>query len=681
MRKELLTALVVGGLAVQVCGADDKRAPTVDDLLRIRSIVPPIALSPDGHRVAYSVVTEDPERNSTVVQIWLADAQSGGTSQFTRGERSCTSPQWSPDGQWLTFLSGRVGERDQLFAIRPSGGEALQLTNSETGVGSYAWSRDGKQIAFLASEPPSPAAKERKERLGEFEVFHREYDHTHLWTLDVREAMEQPVAGRQRTRGKDYSVQTFAWSPSGRAIAFSATVNPDATRDDTEDLYTLALEDDTVRKLVSQPGPDSNPKWSPDGTQVAFSSAMRRPDFATANRRVALVPAAGGAPQSLTDRFDESPELVDWNPSGLFFWSLQRTTAHLFRLDPKTESAVRVTTPDGLISWAYSFSSDGRRTAFLAGSADSLPELYVTDLEGFAPRKLTDMTIETKDLILGTREVISWKSKDGVRIEGVLIKPSHFDPEKKYPLLCVIHAGPDGEDFPVLLLGDTYVYPVDVWVARGALVLKVNYRGSVGYGEKFRQLNFRNLGVGDAWDVLSGVDHLVGQGWVDPARIGCMGWSQGGYISAFLTTTSDRFAAVSVGAGISNWQTYYYNTDITPFTVRYLGKNPIEDPEIYRKTSPMTFIGQAKTPTLIQHGENDRRVPIANAYELRQGLEDRKVPVEMIVYKGSQHIIGEPRKKRAAMQHNLAWFNHYLWGDPLPDFTARELPVPAPAKP
>ena len=210
------------------------------------------------------------------------------------------------------------------------------------------------------------------------------------------------------------------------------------------------------------------------------------------------------------------------------------------------------------------------------------------------------------------------------------------------------------------------LYPTDVWVGRGALVLKVNYRGSAGYGEKFRQLNVRNLGVGDAWDVLSGVDFLVSKGWVDPARVGCMGWSQGGYISAFLTTSTTRCAAVSVGAGISNWATYYYNTDITPFTIQYLGDDPADDPEIYRKTSPMSYVKQAKTPTLIQHGENDRRVPIANAYELRQGLEDRGVPVKMVVYKGFGHGITKPRAMRAVMQHNLEWFNHYLWGDPLP---------------
>jgi dipeptidyl aminopeptidase/acylaminoacyl peptidase len=322
---------------------------------------------------------------------------------------------------------------------------------------------------------------------------------------------------------------------------------------------------------------------------------------------------------------------------------------------------------------SFSFSHDGRRLAFLADSPTSLTELYVSDTHPFAPRKLTDMTRQARRFILGTSEVISWKSQDGTPIEGVLTKPADFDPGQKRPLLCVIHGGPTGIDRPTLLHGTRY-YPLDIWAGRGALILRVNYRGSAGYGEKFRQLNRRNLGVGDAWDVLSGVEHLIGKGWVDPTKVGCMGWSQGGYISAFLTASSDRFAAISVGAGISNWATYYYNTDITPFTIQYLGKDPVEDPEIYQKTSPMAYLRKARTPTLIQHGENDRRVPIANAYELRQGLEDRGVKVEMIVYKGFGHGISKPRAMRAVMEHNLAWFNHYIWGDPLPDFANPKVP-------
>jgi len=191
----------------------------------------------------------------------------------------------------------------------------------------------------------------------------------------------------------------------------------------------------------------------------------------------------------------------------------------------------------------------------------------------------------------------------------------------------------------------------------------VNYRGSAGYGEAFRSLNVKNLGVGDAWDVITGVQYLDSKGMIDKSKMGCMGWSQGGYISAFLTTNSDIFKAISVGAGISNWTTYYVSTDIHPFTRQYLKATPWADEEIYRKTSPMTNISKAKTPTLIQHGEFDRRVPIANAYELLQGLRDVGVPSELIVYKGFGHGITKPKERLAATWHNWQWFAKYVWNE------------------
>ena len=396
--------------------------------------------------------------------------------------------------------------------------------------------------------------------------------------------------------------------------------------------------------------------------------------FFASNSRLAVVGIDGGTPRSITDPFDENPGLVEWKTDGIYFTGLQKTASHLFRVDPATGRITRVSVPDDLMAGSFSLTRKGDAMAFTAGSPTSMNEVFVSDTRGFSPHQLTNMTEQAKVFTLGTREVISWKSQDGATIEGVLIKPANFDSTKKYPLLCIIHGGPTGIDRPVLLTPDSRYYPSDIWAARGALILKVNYRGSAGYGEKFRKLNVRNLGVGDAWDVLSGVDYLISKGWVDKTKVVCMGWSQGGYISAFLTTSSDRFAAISVGAGISNWSTYYYNTDITPFTINYLGKDPAEDPLIYQKTSPMSYVKNAKTPTLIQHGELDRRVPIANAYELRQGLEDRGVKVEMVVYKGFGHGITKPKSMRAVMQHNLSWFNHFIWGDPLPDFTAPELP-------
>ena len=283
---------------------------------------------------------------------------------------------------------------------------------------------------------------------------------------------------------------------------------------------------------------------------------------------------------------------------------------------------------------------------------------------------VTNNTAQLKGWKIPVNEIIRWKSKDGTEIEGVLIKPADYDPKKKYPLLVVIHGGPTGTDRPEP--APTYVYPIIQWCEKGAVVLRVNYRGSAGYGEKFRALNVENLGVGDMWDVMSGVDYLAKQNIIDTSRMGCMGWSQGGYISAFLTTNTNRFKAISVGAGISNWVTYYVSTDITPFTRQYLKATPWDNMEIYRKTSPMTNILKASTPTLIQHGEFDRRVPIPNAYELYRGLQDRGIPSKLIVYKGFGHGITKPKERLAAVWHNWQWFNHYIWGEPMGDLPVGE---------
>ena len=674
-RLVVLTQIVL--LAVSPCLAlaftDGGRVPTIDDLLTLKS-AGGAQISPDGRWVAYTTTETDFKQDAYITQVWLVNAANGKSLQLTRGDKPSGNPQWSPDGEWLAFTSSRIADKNQIFIIRPDGGEAVQLTKAETAVTGYSWSEDGRSIAFTMTDAAPQAMKDRKEYFGDFEVVRRDYGYSHLWTIDVPEAMKSPAAGRQRTRNKDFSVGAFSWSPDGTKIAFSATVNPDLIQGVTSDIYVLNLADDSVRKIVSQPGPDINPRWSPDGRQIVFSTAMGKTIYFANNSRLAVVAAEGGTPRSITDSFDENPSFVDWKANGLYFTGLQKTASLLFRVDPVTAKITRIGTADSLMAGSFSLTRDGRRMAYAAGSPTSLNEVFVSEVDSFSPRALTDLTSQAKGFVLGTRELISWKSQDGTTIEGVLIKPANFDASKKHPLLCIIHGGPTGIDRPALLSPDTRYYPSDIWAARGALILKVNYRGSTGYGEKFRQLNIRNLGVGDAWDVVSGVDYLIGKGWVDPSKVGCMGWSQGGYISAFLTASTDRFAAISVGAGISNWATYYYNTDITPFTINYLGEDPVDDPEIYQKTSPMAYIKKARTPTLIQHGELDRRVPIANAYELRQGLEDRGVKVEMVVYKGFGHGINKPRAMRAVMQHNLDWFNHYIWGDPLPDFTSPVLP-------
>lgn len=642
-----------------------QHVPSIDDLLKLKSLGS-AQISPDGKYVAYTITETDFDQDAYVTQLWVVETATQRNWQLTRGKKSTGSPQWSPDGKWLAFTSNREDNKNQLFVIPPDGGEALRLTKSETGVGGFEWAPDGKSIAFIAEDRRS---EDRKKHLGDFEVVHSDYAFSHLWTIDVAMALKEPQKGTQRTKGREFTVSSLAWSPDGTRIAFSATKNADLIQGHTSDVYVLTLAGEAVSKIVDMAGPDDRPEWSPDGKQIVFRSAMGAPKYFHANPRLAVVAAEGGKPRSITSEFDEQPFGATWAADGVYFSAMQKTVMHTFRADPASGRITQVSKSPG---GGLTFTKDRKWVAFTLSNASQLGEVYVTSLSDWSPKKLTNLTAQVQGWTLPKDEVVSWKSQDGTVVEGVLSKPPGFDGSKKYPLLCVIHGGPTGIDTPAMV--HARYYPIDLWTARGALVLRVNYRGSAGYGEKFRQLNVRNLGVGDAWDVESGVDSLIAKGWVDAKRVGVMGWSQGGYISAFLTASSSKFAAVSVGAGISNWATYYYNTDITPFTIQYLGDNPVNDPEIYRKTSPMSYIKQAKTPTLIQHGEFDKRVPIPNGYELRQALEDRGVPVEMIVYKGYGHGITKPKSMRAVLQHNLLWFNHYIFGDSKPDFANPQVP-------
>jgi len=306
----------------------------------------------------------------------------------------------------------------------------------------------------------------------------------------------------------------------------------------------------------------------------------------------------------------------------------------------------------------------------IGSNAQAFPEVYLArpsgDVRHWEVIPLTNFGRAVEGWQLGTVETVRWKSRDGTEIEGVLRKPADFDPAKAYPLVFVVHGGPKGVSPAYLLFGeDLAYYPTIQFVNKGVLVLKPNYRGSIGRGQAFTELNVNNLGVGDLWDLESAIDFLAGLGWVDKDRVGCMGWSQGGYISAFAGLHSEKFKAVSVGAGIADWYTYHISNDIPDFTVDYLSGSPFRNRDRYIQTAPISNIANAKTPMLIQHGTEDRRVPFSNAMELYRGLKEMGVPVSLFAYPGMGHSITKPRENHAVMHQNLSWFSHYLLDEEL----------------
>ncbi|MEM7117829.1 MAG: S9 family peptidase [Chloroflexota bacterium] len=637
--------------------------PTITELIRL-PIVDDAQLSPNGRSAIFTVTTPNWDKNEYVTQLWQVDTNGrSAPRQLTFAKTSSHTPRWSPDGNWIVFISKRQDDKvAQIYRLSPFGGEAERLTELEATPSQLAWSPNGRFLAFLATNAKSKADKEREEAFGDIAIEDVDYRYQHLWLLDIEQKAVQ-----QLTNGRQYHIFNFDWSPDSQQIAFHASATPNMEDYDRGKVYRLNLDTLIITMLTDEQC--GLPKWSPDGNQIAYV-CYGFPTY-SGNNSLKIMNADGSSQQTLATTFDERIIPLAWRKEGLYFNAQQRVEAHLFRIDPLTDTIAQMT-PQTELGWYSVGASWSAAGEFVTVANDQQHVNEVCFVQDETLHRLTSFTEETAVWQFSPAETICWASKDGAEIEGIITKPADFDPKKKYPLLVIIHGGPTGTS-TIARLGryERRAYPFAAWLAKGAIILQPNYRGSAGYGEAFRTLNHRNLGLGDYDDVISGVDALIAKGWVDPERVGSMGWSQGGYISAFITTYSHRFKAVSVGAGISNWQTYYVNTDIHPFTRKYLEATPWEDKEIYEQTSPMTYINNAQTPTLIQHGEKDARVPLPNARELYQGLRDVGVETRLVIYPGMGHGPSKPRQSRHIMQDNLDWFNRWIFGETAAESAAK----------
>src|SRR5215472_6781616 len=406
MRRASLAALAIGinwvfafASAAQeppkTTQAPASSAPTIDQSLEWQSAYNP-KISPDGKRLVYEVQKANWDENAFERNLWIGDIVSGETHALTTAKKSSTNPAWSPDGKWIAFLSDRPAQikdtpdgKKQLYVISTDGGEAQQVTKVESDVSDFDWAPDSKRIAFSMSDPEQKAMKDRKEKYGEYSVVHGDYQMTHHWMIGFSSGSAEATEPKRLTEGDKFSVGDFSWSPDGTRIAFSAQRDPDLISSDTADLYVVTVSDKSVKKIVSTPGPDRNPHWSPDGKKLAFETAAGSRYFFYTNSRIGVVAADGGAVQVLTESFDEDPGLIAWGPDGIYFAAAQKTASHLFRLNPATGAIEKLSAPDSVLASSFSFSHDNKTVAFRAALPHEYHAIYTTRVAAWQGKKLT----------------------------------------------------------------------------------------------------------------------------------------------------------------------------------------------------------------------------------------------------------------------------------------------------
>lgn len=690
-------------LLATLCMAQQKRAMTFEDVLALKS-VSDAQISPDGKWVAYVVTTADMKENANDADVWLVSTSGGEPVRLTASKKNDNQPRWSPDGKRIAFVSARE-EKAQIFLISPFGGEATKLTDSKSGVQSFQWSPDGNRIAYVAQRELTAEEEKKQKDKDDSQVIDQNFRFSRLWVIDVGTGKASELV-----KG-EFTVSDPQWSPDGKSIAFVTNPTPKADDGSLSDIWvidlapapggdvadlqkkiadlekslaTLMMDGDrnyfrvmeargqiaglqikidqkgALRRLVDNEGPDNAPRWSPDGKQIAYLSRDLK-SGEIGQQRLTVIAAQGGTPRELASMFEYQPGPAKWSPDGqmIYFTAGVRTESRMCSVLADKGDAIAISNIGGVMSQA-TFSRDGSTIAFTKSDSQHPDDVYIARVPMTPMTKLTDHNPQVRELTLGSSEVVRWKGKDGLEIEGIVIYPAGYEQGKRYPTVAAIHGGPAGvwtQSFP-----GSWGNFGHVWAGKGWVVFYPNIRGSSSYGEKFLLSNVRDWGGGDYQDVQTGLDYLIARGIADTDKLAQSGWSYGGYMTAWTLTQTNRFKAVVVGAGLTDMFSMYSTDDLQRILVAYFGAEPWNDVEAYRRASAMTFIKQAKTPTLILHGGSDLRVPPSQAQELYMGLRQNGVPVEMVVFPREPHGLQEPRHRLDKMRREYAWCSKYVLG-------------------
>jgi dipeptidyl aminopeptidase/acylaminoacyl peptidase len=667
-------ALVVCGSLVAheaVAQDRDKRKLSLDDLYRMRAVSSP-EISPDGAWVAYTVSVPDTAKDRADSDVWMTSWDGSRALRLTSSKASEHTPQWSPDGRYLAFLSDREDSRevDQIWLLDRGGGEAERITDFPGGVSEYAWSPDGKRLALIVSDPdpdtaatsadtskqttPRPIVIDRFQfKVDETGYLDARRDHLHLFDLATRKAVGL-------TPG-DYNEQSPSWSPDGRAIAFVSKRRSDFDRTNNWDLYVVdAAAGASPRQLTTFEGPDMDPDWgsrpptwSLDGKYLAYVQGGPLRLIYYAGQKLAVVPVTGGVSRVVTAALDRNVVSPAWSADGtsiLFLLEDDRVTS-LASVLARGGTVQSLTTGRRLVS-DFSISRGGK-VAVLASTPAAPAEVFA--LEGGKLRGLSRQNDQwLRNIQLAPVEEISFQSRDRTPINGFLVRPVGHRSGARVPTVLRIHGG------PVYQFSNEFDFEWQLLAAEGFAVVAANPRGSSGRGEKFSTAIWADWGNKDGQDVIAAVDYAVAQGVADPDRLGVGGWSYGGILTNQVIARDRRFKAAISGSGQSNALAGYGTDQYVREYEAELG-TPWGNTEAWLKVSyPFFHADRIVTPTLFLCGEKDFNVPLLNSEQMYQALRSLGRETQLVIYPGEYHEIRKPSYQRDRLQRYLDWYGRYL---------------------
>ena len=635
--KKAVLALFVWAAAVVALSA----APLTPEQTLDRRSIGDLEFSPDGSRLVFTV-TDPPKGSARARALWLLDVTSGQLRQLTFSGKSDSAPRWSPDGTSIAFTSDRDGA-PQLYRLSLRGGEAEKLTERKDAVGAFRWSPDGRRIALLMTEPKADAQQQREKDKDDSRVVDKDDRHARVWVLDVEtKALKQLTSGR-------WQIRQIEWLPSGDRLAAIATSKPEVDQW-TDHLYTINLDTPArgdFNEIAAPHGPLGGLAISPDGKTVAYIGA--RVDGPEAHD-LYLQSIAGGAPRNVTAATIDRPvSQLRWVDNQ----SLAATVARGF----KTAIAIigrdgTTTTLDGIDVNASAFARTSAGTfAFVGETATRAPELWMKAPNAPA-RTVTTFNEKWASIPLVAPELITYTSAGGVEIEAALWKPSAMA-DRRSPMVVLVHGGPTGR------WSDAFEPWSQLLVSRGYVVLSPNVRGSTGYGQAFVESNRADWGGGDFKDVMAGVDLLIARGIADPNRLGIGGWSYGGYMAAWAVTQTTRFKAAVSGAPVIDMASEFGTENGSAYDEWFYG-TPYEKLDGFIKASPMTYVKNVKTPTLLLQGEDDTTDPIGQSQQFYRGLKRYNVESDLVLYPREGHGLREEKHLLDRLTRIIAWYDKYL---------------------